>query len=108
MMYMLNNTATLQEYTETTNDLGEIVESWADVETIDARISQLSADERYQSNRYTGVVEWRLYADYSNVTTDIGRANYRVLIDGHTYKIESVNNVDKMDRLYQIDLLRTD
>lgn len=100
--------ATLQSYTSTENDLGETVESWSDVESFPSRLSRLDAERRYESNRYTGVVEWRLYADIDKVTTDIKRTNHRIIYGGDIYKIESVNDVDKLGKRYQIDLVRTD
>ena len=107
-MYMPVGTAYLEGLTEGTNEYGEVTESWTEIENFPARLSRLSADRRYESNRDTGIVEWRLYVDYNDADTDIKRAEHRIKYDNKVYQIESVNNVDKMDRLYQIDLLRTD
>ena len=100
--------ATLQEYTSTENELGETIESWSDVESFPSRLSRLDAERRYESNRYTGVVEWRLYADIDKVSTEIKRTDHRIVYGGDTYKIESVNDVDKLGKRYQVDLVRTD
>ena len=100
--------ATLQEYTSTENELGETIESWSDVESFPSRLSRLDAERRYESNRYTGVVEWRLYADIDEVNANIERDKHRIIYDNATHKIESVNDVDKLGKRYQIDLVRTD
>jgi len=100
--------ATLQKYTSTENELGETIESWSDVESFPSRLSRLDAERRYESNRYTGVVEWRLYADIDKVSTEIKRTDHRIVYGGDTYKIESVNDVDKLGKRYQVDLVRTD
>ena len=107
-MYGEVDTATLEKLTEAKNDLGEITESWATVDTFPARLSRLSADRRYESNRDAGIVEWRLYVDVDKVDVDIKREDHRIVYDGVTYQIESVNDVDKLGKRYQIDLLRTD
>ena len=93
------------------NDLGEIEKTWdydEPLEEFPGRLSQLSAEQRYESNRYTGIVEWRLYADIKNVDNDIERGKYQIQYGDVVYKIESVNDVDKLGKRYQIDLLRTD
>ena len=100
--------ATLQEYTSTENELGETIESWSDVESFPSRLSRLDAERRYESNRYTGVVEWRLYVDIDKVSAEIKRTDHRIVYGGDTYKIESVNDVDKLGKRYQVDLVRTD
>ena len=107
-MYGEVDNAELHEITVTTNDLGEEVESRTLKESFPARLHQLRADRRYESNRYTGVVEWRLYADINKVSADIKRGKYEIEYDRDTYIIESVNDVDKLGKRYQIDLLRTD
>ena len=107
-MYGEVNTAILEKLVEDENDLGEIVENWQEIETFPARLSRLNADRRYESNRDTGIIEWRLYMDYDKVDSDIKREDYRIKYNGKIYQIESVNNVDKRDKRYQIDLLRTD
>lgn len=100
--------ASLYAITVTENDLGEEVESRSLVESFPARLSRLKAERRYESNSYTGIVEWRLYADIDKVTTDIKRGDHEIEYDGDTYLIESVNDVDKLGDRYQIDMLRTD
>ena len=107
-MYGEVDTATLEVLTESENDLGEITESWETEDTFPARLSRLSADRRYESNRDTGIVEWRLYVDVDKVDVDIKRKDHRIVYDGVTYQIESVNDIDKLGKRYQIDLLRTD
>ena len=107
-MYGEIDTATLEVLTESENDLGEITESWETEDTVPARLSRLSANRRYESNRDTGIVEWRLYVDVDKVDVDIKREDHRIVYDGVTYQIESVNDVDKLGKRYQIDLLRTD
>ena len=107
-MYGEVDTATLEELTESENDLGEITESWETKDTFPARLSRLRADRRYESNRDTGIVEWKLYVDVDKVSVDIKREDHRIVYDEVTYQIESVNDVDKLGKRYQIDLLRTD
>ena len=107
-MYGEVDTATLEVLTESENDLGEITESWETEDTFPARLSRLRADRRYESNRDTGIVEWKLYADVNKVDANIKREDHRIVYDGVTYQIESVNDVDKLGKRYQIDLLRTD
>ena len=107
-MYGEVDTATLEVLTESENALGEITESWATEDTFPARLSRLRADRRYESNRDTGIVEWRLYVDVDKVSVEIKREDHRIVYDGVTYQIESVNDVDKLGKRYQIDLLRTD
>ena len=102
------NTAILEKLVEDENELGEITEEWQEKETFPARLSRLSADRRYESNRVTGIVEWRLYLDYDKVSTNIKREDHRIKYNGKIYQIESVNNVDKLNKRYQIDLIRTD
>src|SRR6056297_2310817 len=96
---------------ETENELGETIKDWDydnPVDTFPSRLSRLDAERRYESNRYTGVVEWRLYADIDKVSTEIKRTDHRIVYGGDTYKIESVNDVDKLGKRYQVDLVRTD
>ena len=107
-MYGEVDTAQLYEIAVTTTDLGEEVESRTLKESFPARLHQLRADRRYESNRYTGVVEWRLYADISKINADIERAKHEIDYDGDTYIVESVNDIDKLCKRYQIDMLRTD
>ena len=107
-MYGEVDKATLEKLTEAKNDLGEITESWATADTFPARLHQLRADRRYESNRNTGIVEWRLYVDVDKVSVDIDRTQHRIKYDGITYQIESVNDIDKLGNRYQVDLLRTD
>ena len=121
-MYGEVDDAALWEVTEEKNDLGEIVGKTKEkVDSFPARKTRLSADRRYESNRDTGIVEDRLYVDYNKVNTGINRQDYLIeypeisegdteeyFPDNNVFKIESVDNVDDLDKRYQIDLLRTD
>lgn len=122
-MYGEVDTAALWKVTTTTNDLGEEEEVKEKVDSFPSRISRLSAERRYESSRETGVVEDRLYVDYDKVDAEIERADHKIEYpeestgsenadypddEENIFNIESVNNVDDLDRRYQIDLLRTD
>lgn len=104
-MYGKTYEITVQEKTEGKNSIGGITESWTDKGTVKGKIWMLTGEERYESARFTGIIKYRMACDIPSF--EITR-NERIQYDGTTYKIEVVNDVDKLGKRYQIDLLVVD
>jgi len=65
---LLNQTLTLQTFTETADGMGGIVETWADYGSFKGRISSLSAQEKMAQDKETAFYTHKIFCDPMNVS----------------------------------------
>ncbi len=67
---LYNQILTLQSLTETSDDQGGIVKTWADVGSFKGRISPLNSQERIMQNKSTNTTTHKIYCDPMAVLPD--------------------------------------
>lgn len=84
--YKLRHRVTLQRYEQTRDEMGGVVETWADVATVWASIEPLSAREFIAAQSAQSQVSARIVIRYREGIT----AAMRILHNGRVYNIEGV------------------
>ena len=94
-----NIRATVQVYTSNTNDIGEHVQTWADVQTIKGWLDLSSGDSRY-TTYYAKIQESThiFIADYVDLDPKITAENSRMYINGFYYDILLIDNPMELRR----------
>jgi len=93
----LKHKITIQTYSETQNDFGEVIKGWSDFKTAYASIIPLSAKEFYKAgthNEVTHKIELRYLKDI--------KPKMRVLYGTRIFDIESVINVREDNKTLQL------
>jgi SPP1 family predicted phage head-tail adaptor len=95
----LNQTVTIQTSTDTRNSVGEFVKSWTTSATVTGALRLLSSTDQIRAGKDNVVSTHRLYIEPATITKDD-----QVIIDGTTYEIIYVNEMQEPGHFYQIDL----
>ncbi len=88
-----NTKAMIQVYTSTKNEIGELVKTWTDVQSIKGWLDLQSGDSRYTT--YNAKIQESTHifiADYVALDSRIKAENSRMSIDGKTYDILLIDN----------------
>lgn len=85
---------TIQEYTESTNDYGEVEKSWSDVATVWAEVKQQSARETWQAGKVAETEMMFRIRYRSGINSKM-----RVVYDGDNYDIAGVREIGRRDGL---------
>lgn len=89
----------VQRYTESTNDLGDSVKTWANHLTISGRIDALSGDEQIVAGAPSVVATHMLFCR----PVDISEKD-RIVYKGQEYEVKFVDNPMNYGRFLQISL----
>ena len=89
-----NTKAVIQVNTGTgTNEIGELVKTWVDVQSIKGWLDLQSGDSRYTTFNAKIQESTHLFiADYVSLSADINPENARVVINGNRYDILLIDN----------------
>jgi SPP1 family predicted phage head-tail adaptor len=91
----LDRRITLQAYTSSENEFGEVIETWTDLATVWANVRELRGTERFEAARLTAVVDafftirWR---------TDVV-PKMRVSYEGELFDIQAVMELPRREGL---------
>jgi len=96
----LNRRVEIQANTPTTNDIGELVASWATVATIWAKIEPVSGRELLQTQQVQATATARIRMRYRSITP-----LHRIKHGDDIYEINAVIDVDDIHE--QLELLCT-
>lgn len=99
-----NITAIIQTKTVTKNEIGENVESWADVQTIKGWLDLSSGDSRY-SNFNAKIQESThiFIADFVPLSDGIAAENSRMVIKGKVYDVLLIDNPMELESGSQLE-----
>ncbi len=86
----LRHRLTIQEFTETRDELGDPVETWKDVATVWGSIEPLSGREYYTAEQVNADVTHKVTIRYRAV-----EVKNRVLFGDRVFLIESILNTDE-------------
>ena len=99
-----NIRASVQVYTSNTNDIGEHVQTWADVQSIKGWLDLSSGDSRYAS--YHAKIQESTHvfiADYVPLDSRITAESSRMVINGKRYDILLIDNPMEMGTGSQLE-----
>jgi SPP1 family predicted phage head-tail adaptor len=93
---LLNQTLTLQVFTETTDSQGGVTTTWADSGTFRARISPLTSQERMMQDKNTNTTTHKIYCDNMAVSPKdrIKWGDYLFEITGITNPSEAYHHLE--------------
>lgn len=100
----LRHRVTIQENTPTVDDIGELVNSWATLETVYARVRPSTAHDEIVSGtgaRVSHVVTMRYRNDLGSSDVELDK-RYRLTYDGRTFGILGAYDVDERHRFVDI------
>jgi len=104
-----NTTALLQVKTTTRNAIGEAVEAWNTVHTINNGILSLqSGDSR--NNVYNAKIQESTHVflcNYFVMDSSVKAENTRMLINGKTYDVKLIDDPDELHYQYEVYLSYT-
>ena len=99
-----NITATIQVCATTKNDIGEHVQTWADVQTIKGWLDMSSGEARYST--YNAKIQESTHffiADYVSLDSRITAESSRMVIKGKHYDILMIDNPMEMGTGSQLE-----
>ena len=96
---LLNQTLTLQVFTETTDSQGGVTTTWADSGNFRARISPITAQERMLQNKNTMTTTHRIYCDVMDVTP-----KDRITWGSYLFEIIGITNPSEAYHHLEIDV----
>jgi SPP1 family predicted phage head-tail adaptor len=85
----LDRRVTVQSFTETENDFGEITQTWADAQTLWAGVSYGTGKERREAAQDQSALRATFFVRSSTFTRAITPGANRLTFDGLTWDIES-------------------
>jgi SPP1 family predicted phage head-tail adaptor len=90
----MDRRVTIRQYTESTNDMGEVVDTWTNLATVYAGLSYNTTTEKLESGKETvfGTVDFLI-----RYRSDIDE-KMKVRFDGEDYDIKSIIRHDKRGR----------
>jgi head-tail adaptor len=100
-----NIKAIVQVHTITTNEIGENVKTWTDVQTIKGWLDLQSGDSKI--NTYHAKIQESTHifiADYVPLDSRIKAENSRMIINGNRYDIMLIDNPMEMGRGSQLEI----
>lgn len=99
-----NITATIQVRSTTTNEIGERVKTWVDVQNIRGWLDLSGGDSRYTS--YDAKIQESTHffiADYTELDSRITSENSRMVVKGKRYDILLIDNPMEMGTGSQLE-----
>ena len=103
-----NKEAVIQVKTITTNDIGEQVKGWADVQTLSGWLDYQSGDSRYTT--YNAKIQESTHvfiADYVELDSSVNAEYSRMMIEGKQYDIVLIDNPMELNRQLEFYLKYT-
>lgn len=94
----LRHRVTIQQFTQTQNEYGEIVEGWTTFATVWAAVEPLRGREFWDAQQLNAEVTARIRLRY---LSGVG-PTMRVVYDGRTFEVDSVIDVDERHRELQL------
>lgn len=94
----LKQKITFQDYTETTDDFGEVTKGYADFRTVYASIVPLSGKEYFTSKQTNAEVSHKIECRHF----DGVKPSMRIVYGTRTFNIESVINIREENKTLQI------
>lgn len=89
----LRDRVTVQRPTETRAATGQVVRSWADVDTAYARVEYLNAREVYQGEKVSHLAVYRVVIRHrDDVAAAVGK--WRLRFEGRAFQIEAAGEAD--------------
>lgn len=99
-----NITAKIQVCTITKNEIGEDVQTWADVQTIKGWLDLQAGDSRYQTYHAKIQESTHIFvADFVTLENTIEAENARMVINGKRYDILLIDNPMEMGSGSQLE-----
>lgn len=98
-----NIRASVQVYTSKTNDIGEHVQTWADVQTIKGWLDLSSGESRFTYNAKIQESTHIFIADYVALDNRITAESARMVINGKRYDILLIDNPMEMGSGSQLE-----
>ena len=99
-----NTKAIVQVFTQTKNEIGEAVKTWADAQTIKGWLDLQSGDSRYTAFHAKIQESTHLFvADYVPLDSRITAENARMVIGGKTYDILLIDNPMELQKGSQLE-----
>lgn len=99
-----NITAIIQTYTATKNEIGENVQTWADVQTIKGWLDLQAGDSKYTSFNAKMQESTHVFiADYVVLDSQITAENSRMVINGKCYDVMLIDNPMEMGSGSQLE-----
>ncbi|MBP7704197.1 MAG: phage head closure protein [Caulobacter sp.] len=94
----LDRRVRLERYSETVDDYGEPVKTWAELATVAASFEPLTDGERVRSQQVGGSASARFQIRWSSTVADLNPAD-RLQFDGDTWSIHHVKPINRRDGL---------
>ena len=94
----LNKTITFQEQSTSTNELGEIANTWTDALTMRASIQTISGKEQFLSNQNYSTLSHKIRVRYSELINFRQRIYFR----GRIFKILAILNIFEENKELEI------
>lgn len=92
----LRHRVTFQTPTATPDAYGDPIQSWADIDTVWARIEPTAGVERYSSMHHQGEVDHRVLCRYHSGLASLNVED-RVKFGSRYFDIKSIKNTDERD-----------
>lgn len=100
-----NIKATVQVHTITTNEIGENVKTWIDVQTIKGWLDLQAGDSKHTTYHAKIQESTHIFiADYVPLDSQIKAENSRMIINGNRYDIMLIDNPMEMNQQLEIYL----
>lgn len=99
-----NTKAAIQVFTQTKNEIGEPVKTWADAQTIKGWLDLQSGDSRYTAFHAKIQESTHIFiADYVPLDSRITAERARMVIGGKTYDILLIDNPMELQKGSQLE-----
>lgn len=103
-----NISAVIQIYSASTNEIGEQVKTWADVQTLTGWLDYASGDSKYTVYRTKMQDSTHVFVcDYVALDGRITKENSRMVIAGKVYDIMMIDNPMELCKQWEIYLKYT-
>ena len=103
-----NTQGILQISTTTTNEIGEAVKGWADVQTITGWLDYQAGDSKYTTYNAKMQESTHIFvADYVRLDASISAENSRMVVDGERYDVMLIDDPMGLHKQLEIYLKYT-
>lgn len=92
----LDRRITLQAFTSTTDDYGEVIETWTDLAEVWAEVRPLRGVERVEAAQLAAQVDTRFTIRYRD---DLAPGRHRITYQGRLYNIQAVLELGRREAL---------
>lgn len=104
----LRHSVSVQSLSITRDSFGEPKQTWSTVLQGRASIETVSGREMYEVGQFTGQVTHTITMRWPGSAAAKIVPGMQVVCDGHTYKIQTVDNVRELNRLLKLMTLELD